>query len=447
MHVDPATWRVRRNGMSVRLQVLTFLVLSVLGVTYVGLRYVGLGERFLGGGEVVHADFATTGGIFTNAPVTYRGVPIGRVGAVRPHSDGVRVDLHLDRGVRIPADLTAVVSQRSAVGEQYVDLRPNTDAGPYLRHGDTIPRSRTSTPLPVETLLAGLDALVESVGVDDLAVVIDELGRAFEGNETALRRLLDANSALLAAAEQHLPETVALIRDGRTVLATQLASADAIRRWARALAELAATLRAADPDLRSLLAQGPPAVGEVTQLLRDLDPAVGTLLGNLVTVNGIAVRRLAGIEQILVVYPLAVAGGFTVVPGDGTVHLGLVVNVNDPPSCNYTRSGQQDCTPAERAAGAGVRGSAAAPRPGGREPTPAPLGPSGASAQSSGPSDPGQADPLSGPVGPAIAGYDPTTGLVIGPDGQPVLFGGTGGQYRIAGDQSWKQLLLAGLAP
>jgi phospholipid/cholesterol/gamma-HCH transport system substrate-binding protein len=47
----------------------------------------------------------------------------------------------------------------------------------------------------------------------------------------------------------------------------------------------------------------------------------------------------------------------------------------------------------------------------------------------------------------AVSGYDPATGLVLGPDGLPLELGGTGGQYQLAGDQSWKQLLLAGLAP
>jgi phospholipid/cholesterol/gamma-HCH transport system substrate-binding protein len=291
----------------------------------------------------------------------------------------------------------------------------------------------------VETLLVNLDALIRSVGVDDLTVVVNELGRAFEGNESALRRLLDASSALLADANRHLPETLALIRDSRTVLATQAASADAIRRWAAGLAQLSATLRESDPDLRRLLAAGPPAAMEVMRLLRDLDPAVGTLLGNLVTVNGIAARRLAGIEQILVVYPLVVAGGFTVVPGDGTAHLGLVLNVNDPPACNYQRSGTaQRCTAEEQALGASVRGADRAPRPGGG-PAPAAAGPPATGAGS---------DPAAAVVaGPAVSGFDPSTGLVIGPDGQPLLFGGTGGQARLAGDQSWKQLLLAGLAP
>ncbi|BCB88215.1 ABC transporter substrate-binding protein [Phytohabitans suffuscus] len=391
---------------------IAFLVVSVLGIAYVAVRYAGLGDRLLGRGYLVHADFAEAGGIFPNAPVTYRGSPAGRVTAVRLHGDGVRVDLRLGGDVRVPDALRAVVTQRSAVGEQYLDLRPERDGGPYLTDGSVIPRDRTGTPVAAETLLANLDALVRSVDPDHLAVVIDELGTAFEGNETALRTILDASDALLTDAAASLPETVALIRDGRTVLAAQADSAAAIREWAGGLAKLTATLRESDADLRKLLAVTPPAAAELVTLLRDLEPAIGTLLGNLVSVNGVAARRLPGIEQILVVYPLAVAGGFTVTPGDGTAHLGLVVNVDDPPSCRYGTS--TGCTAADRARGSGVRGTGNAPRPGGPEPSPS---------------------------------YDPGTGLVTAPDGSPLHFGATGGQGRLAGDQSWKQLLLAGLAP
>ncbi|MGN9910349.1 MCE family protein [Phytohabitans sp. LJ34] len=397
---------------STKLQVLAFLVVSVVGIAYVAVRYVGLGDRLLGRGYIVHADFAEAGGIFPNAPVTYRGSPAGRVTAVRLHGDGVRVDLRLGRDVRVPDALRAVVTQRSAVGEQYLDLRPERDTGPYLTDGSVIPRDRTGTPIAAETLLANLDALVHSVDPDDLAVVIDELGTAFEGNETALRTILDASDALLTDAAASLPETVALIRDGRTVLTTQAESAGAIREWADGLAKLSATLRESDADLRRLLTVTPPAAAELVTLLRDLEPTIGTLLGNLVSTGGVAARRLPGIEQILVVYPLAVSGGFTVTPGDGTAHLGLVVNIDDPPSCKYGTSAK--CTAADRARGSGVRSTGNAPRPGGPDP---------------------------------VAGYDPGTGLVTAPDGSPLRFGATGGQGALAGDQSWKQLLLAGLAP
>ncbi|GHJ53763.1 hypothetical protein Nm8I071_30700 [Nonomuraea sp. TT08I-71] len=408
-------------GRTVKLQVLAFVLVSILGVGYVGIRYVGLGDRLFHAGYVVHVDLARAGGLFANAPVTDRGVPVGRVTAVALRGDGVRADLRIDRGVRVPDALRAVVAQRSAVGEQYLDLRPDRDGGPYLADGAVIPAARTGLPLAPETLLTNLDALVRSVDPDDLTVLISELGTAFEGNEQALARLLDAGDALLAEADQRLPETLALIRDARTVLTTQAESAEALRRWSAGLAQLAATLRAADPDLRRLLAGGPPAGVELRALLRGLEPDVGVLLGNLVTVNGIAARRLPGIEQLLVVYPIAVAGGFTVTPGDGTAHLGLVVNAGNPPSCVYSGGGTR-CDAGERAAGASVRGAGNAPRPGGADPAPPP--------------DRG-GDP----------GYDPATGLVLGADGRPLQFGGTGGQYRTAGAQSWKQLLLAGVTP
>lgn len=417
-------------GRGVKLQVLAFLVVGLLGVSYVAVRYVGLGDRILGGGYLVHAEFAEAGGIFRNAPVTFRGVPVGQVEAVRLRDDGVRVDLRIEPEVRVPAALRAVVSQRSAIGEQYVDLRPETDSGPWLRDGSVISVERTGTPLAPETLLANLDALVRSIDPTDLAVVIDELGVAFEGNEAALRRILDAGGALLDEATLRLPETVALIRDGRTVLRTQQESATALRQWADGLARLAETVRTADPDLRRVLADGPPAATELVGLLHDLDPSIGTLLGNLVAVNGVAARRLPGIEHALVVYPMVVAGGFTVAPGDGTAHFGLVVNLGNPPACVYRKKGTS-CTAAERGRGSSVRGHANAPRPGGTDPVP--------------PERPAVPEPAA-PAAATVAGYDPATGLVLGPGGAPLLFGSTGGQYQLAGDQSWKQLLLAGLA-
>ena len=419
-----------------RIQVLVFIVVSLIGVAFVGIRYVGIGDQLFNSDYTVYADFNTAGGIYPNAPVTYRGVPIGRVDSVRLHGGGVRVNLRLTRSVSVPRTLSALVAERSAVGEQYLDLRPTTDAGPYLRDRDVIPASATGTPLPVETLLENLDSLVRSVNTSDLTTLIDELGTAFETNETALQHILASSSALLAAANQYLPQTQTLIQDSSTVLSTQIASSTAIRRWAAALAQLTATVRRSDPDLRRLLTAGPPAASQLTGLLRDLDPDIGTLLGNLITVNGIAAQRLPGIEQILVVYPIAVAGGFTVAPGDGTAHFGLVVSASNPP-CQYTHTGESGCTPSERANGSGVRSSAAAPGPTGANPQPAPGGggsaPPGASTGSKQP-------PL------AVAGFDPATGLVTGPDGLPLEFGGTGGQYQLAGDQSWKELLLAGLS-
>jgi phospholipid/cholesterol/gamma-HCH transport system substrate-binding protein len=105
-------------------QLLVFLLISAVGLTYTGIRYAGLGKYFLDQGYVVSAEFEDSGGIFENAEVTYRGVPVGTVVDLDLIEGGVKVDLRLEPGTEVPDDVRAVVANRSAVGEQYVDLQP-----------------------------------------------------------------------------------------------------------------------------------------------------------------------------------------------------------------------------------------------------------------------------------------------------------------------------------
>jgi phospholipid/cholesterol/gamma-HCH transport system substrate-binding protein len=128
-----------------KIQLAVFVLISLLGVSYVSARYVGLTDKVTGSTYLVSADFAESGGIFTNAEVTYRGVTVGRVDRLELKSDGVRVHLRLDDGTQIPADTAAVVANRSAVGEQYVDLQPKRAGAPYLAAGGVIPRRNTET--------------------------------------------------------------------------------------------------------------------------------------------------------------------------------------------------------------------------------------------------------------------------------------------------------------
>src|SRR3954447_15702439 len=116
----------------VRVQLVAFLALALGAVSVLSAGYVGLFDKVAGGAYVVTADFADSGGIFSGAEVTYRGVSVGRVDRLRLTDGGVLVDLRLHRGSRVPRDTLAVVENRSAVGEQYVDLQPRTGSRPYL---------------------------------------------------------------------------------------------------------------------------------------------------------------------------------------------------------------------------------------------------------------------------------------------------------------------------
>ena len=421
---------------TVKAQLLAFAAVTAVGVSYVGAEYTGLVDSLLDRGYTVRADFADSGGIFPGAEVTYRGVPVGRVGKLGlTGDDGVSVALDIKDGApRIPADTLAVVANRSAVGEQYVDLQPRTSHGPYLLDGSAIPRGSTRVPLPTTDLVLSLDRLVNSVGKDDLRTTVDELGKAFAGTGPRLSRLVDSGNALVESASDSLPQTISLIEDSRKVLKTQADQGSSIKSFAHDLALLTEQLKSSDGDLRKLIGNAAPAAQEVNSLLKSTGPQLSVLLANLISGGQVTLAHLPGVEQALVTFPALVSGSYTVVPGDGTFHFGLVVNADDPAPCTQgygttrrdpsdtgTRAANTDarCT-APRGSKTSVRGAQNAP---------------GARSASGGANQAAYVTP-----------YDPETGTATGPDGRPVEIGSTGGQQTVFGKESWQWLLVGPMA-
>ncbi|MDA3648712.1 MCE family protein [Saccharopolyspora indica] len=310
-----------------------FLVLAVVGIGYTGGRYAGLDRLVGGNGYSVTVQLADSGGLFTNSEVTYRGVAVGRVTAMRLTETGLEAELHIDDSApQIPADTRAVVANRSAVGEQYLDLRPEREGGPYLASGAVVAQDRTAVPLPPESLLVDLDRLVGSVPVDDLRTVVDEVGTAFEGSGAHLQRLLDATSSVTAAAEQHLPQTTSLLANSDVVLRTQQQQAEEIVSFSQGLREISGQLKESDPDLRGIIRDAPAAGQEVQALLDSAGTDFGVVAANMLTTMKITEVRTEGMEQLLVALPVISAFSHTLAP-DGTGHLGLVLNFFNPIAC------------------------------------------------------------------------------------------------------------------
>lgn len=399
---------------TVKAQLVAFATVTALGVSYVAAEYTGIADRVLDRGYTVRAEFGESGGIYSGAEVTYRGVPVGRVGELRlSGDDGVSVALDLEDGARIPSDTVAVVAHRSAVGEQYVDLQPRGRGGPYLRDGSTIPRARTRTPAPTTELILSLDRLVNSVDKGDLKITVDELGEAFAGTGPHLSRLVDSGNALVGSATDALPQTIRLIEDSKTVLKTQADQGSAIRSFSRDLAALTGQLKASDGDLRSLLKNGTSASRELDELLRTNRPHVPVLLGNLISGGQITMARLPGVEQMLVTFPVVVAGSYTVIPGDGTTHFGMVLNADDPPSCRQGYGGTRWRDPADTAdRSANTAARCTAPR-GGET---------------------------------SVRGAQNAPGARSTGSMKPVRIGSTGGEQSVFGKDSWQWLLVGPMA-
>lgn len=323
---------------TVRWQLVALALVTLVGVGYAGFRYAGLDRIFGATTYPVVVQLADSGGIFTGADVTYRGVSVGRVGALTLTGSGVDVQLDIENDApEIPADARAVVGNLSAIGEQYVDLQPGPapGSGPVqtLAAGAVIPQDRTQTPVQIPTLLSNLDQLVSTVPLDSLRTVVSELGQGFEGTAQPLQQLLDTTGQFTQAATDALPQTTALIRDARPVLTTQNEIAPQFREFSSGLRQVTEQLRQSDPDIRRIIDDGPGAAEEARALLRESGPGLGESLANLRSTTELLEPRQAGLRQLLVTYPALSAVAPKVAPGDGTAHLGLVLNIADPPPC------------------------------------------------------------------------------------------------------------------
>ncbi|MER7695960.1 MULTISPECIES: MlaD family protein [unclassified Streptomyces] len=373
--------------LAIRLKNLAFLVIAVLVLGYLGVRYADLGHYVgLRSYYTVTVQLPQTGGLYTHSNVTYRGVSVGRVGPIDLTDEGVEAQLRIEKDAPpIPDSLTAVVANLSAVGEQYVDLRPTRADGPYLGNGSVIDEADTTIPAPPTDVLTSVDSLASSVDLESLRTVVEEFGAAFEGRGDDLQVLLDTGGDFVEAADKALPVTTRLMADGERVLRTQAEQGQALKGFASGAKELAAELKGSDADLRRLIATTPDAATQISGLLRDVDPAFGVVVANLLTTSEVAVTRQRGLEELLVKLPAVAAAGASAVDEDGA-RFGMSVTFFEPLPCTAGYGGTvyrngldtsdgpavntaARCTSAP-GTGVNVRGSANAPK-GGPVPKPA----------------------------------------------------------------------------
>ncbi len=420
-----------------KVQLVIFALITMLGVSFVGARYARLDRLVFDQSYKVVAHFDQSGGIFTGAEVAYRGVTVGRVSDMKLTGKGVDVVLDIEKNHKdIPDKTKAVVANRSAVGEQFVDLQPQSKTGPYLADGSDIPMAMTETPIETTQLLTDLDTTVNSVNKQSLTTVVNELGKAFKGTGGDLGQIADTSNSFIRSANANFDVTTALLQDSNKVLATQVDKTSAIKSFSRDLSLFSTTLANSDGDLRRVIENGSATANQLRTFLEQNKVDLGQLINNLVTTGEVTGRHVDGTEMILVVYPYVVSGGYTVVDKDKSTglydaHFGLILQ-QDPAVCKAGYNTRQRdpnrdrgdlpmntrarCT--EPASKSNARGAQNTPRR---------AGPSYRA--------------------PVVGTYDRDTGKLSYTDTNPsgdVTY--TGGAAALMGEESWKWLLMQPLS-
>jgi virulence factor Mce-like protein len=320
----------------IKIQLAIFTVVSIIGVAVMAFTYVQVPTLLGLGRNVVTLQLPSSGGLYRFSNVTYRGVEVGKVTDIRVTPNGAEATMSIATSPKIPADLQAEVRSVSAVGEQYVDLRPRTDSGPYLQNGSVITAENTTIPAPVGPVLDRVSKLVGTFPKDRLSALLDETYKGFNGAGYDFGSLLDSGATLSTDLNRVAEQTRTLADDARPLLEGQAANADSIRTWARSLAGFTGQLEASDPQFRTVLQTFPSFETEVSGLLNQLKPTLPMLLANLGTVGEILMTYNASLEQLLVLLPpyIAQQQSYSITSDStGAPRGDFAVTVSDPPAC------------------------------------------------------------------------------------------------------------------
>jgi virulence factor Mce-like protein len=237
-----------RMTAKLAINLVTVLVLFVVTVGWVVSNVLGNG--IMNPPFTVTADFAASGGVYTNQEVTYRGVVIGKVGAlelnegVSGDEPGVDVELLIDEEWegRIPENVMARVQNKSAVGEQFVNLTPISAGGGMLEDGDEIARENTELPVDFQALLRSLDTVLADIPPDQVNRLVTNLASGIGGRGDDLASILRSLRDLSTAFAKAAPEQQRLL-DNATVAGSE---------FLRTKDEFTAAMQASDDVLEGL---------------------------------------------------------------------------------------------------------------------------------------------------------------------------------------------------
>ncbi|MGB3602462.1 MAG: MlaD family protein [Gordonia sp. (in: high G+C Gram-positive bacteria)] len=316
----------------VKIQLIAFVVIGLLAIVYVGAKYARLDKLAGISTYNVTLHMPDASGVFTNAEVTYRGVPVGLVSKMEMVPGGVNVNLQMNSDApKVPASAKAVLANRSAIGEQFIDLQPSSSAGPYLANGDTI--EGAVTPPKLQDVIADTITLTKTIPVDELSSLVKELGKAFNGKGDDLTRLVASLDKLSKDGVENIGPITELIRNSNPVLATQAEQSDDILAWSHNLDLVTAQLAGSDPALRRILDNAPNAATALSKFIQDNGADATKLIHQLgVTVHTAAPASFATSATVAMLSALA-AGSHSPAPGDGQIHFGIVLETGNPVSC------------------------------------------------------------------------------------------------------------------
>ena len=315
------------------------VVLVVVAVAYLGFSRLGR--------TTISASFPSAVGISEGTDVRVLGVTVGSVDEVIPEGETVLVRLHVNRGVKIPADAKAVQVTPSVIPDRNIQLIPAYSGGEVMESGTHLPIERTATPVEVDRIYSSVQELTEALGPDGanrdgaLDRFIESSAETLGENGAALGRSIEElsrASVTLADSSQDISSTIVNLQEFVTMLAENDAQ---VRQFNSQMATFNSNLAGQRENLQGALHELSYALADVARLVRDNQGLIRDNAHRLADLSQITADQQDDVLEILKLSPLALQNVINAYdPDSGSLHNRLNIReFQDPVGtlCNLMR--------------------------------------------------------------------------------------------------------------
>ncbi|MGB2921389.1 MAG: MCE family protein [Mycobacterium sp.] len=277
-------------------------------------------------GHQVVGYFTSAVGLYPGDDVRVVGVPVGRIESIEPQAEAVKITMSVQSGVKVPADVRAIIMAPNLLDARFIQLTPAYTGGPAMADGASIGPDHTGVPVEWDEIKEELTGLSIQLGPQEgrlqgpLSAFVNQAADTFDGNGDSFRQALRELSLTAGRLGDSRTDLFGTVKNLQALTEALSNSNEQIVQFSGHLASVSQVMADSSANLDATLGTLNQALSDVRGFLHDNNSALIGQVDKLADFTKILSDEDKSIEQILHVAPHGLANFYNIYePAQGSL--------------------------------------------------------------------------------------------------------------------------------
>ncbi len=278
-------------------------------------------------GHKIVGYFTSAVGLYPGDQVRVIGVPVGKIEAIEPRAEDVKITMSVDRGVNIPADARAVIMAPNLVAARFIQLAPAYTGGPAMSDGASIDLTRTAVPVEWDEVKEALTDLANQLSPaagqmqGPLGKLINQAAATFDGTGDSFRNTLRELSQAAGRLGDSRTDIFGTVKNLKVLVDALSGSNEQIVQFSGHVASVSQVLAKSSDHLDQTLGTLNQALADVKDFLHQNNSTLIGTVNKLDDLTKVLSDQSGDIEQVLHVAGPGISNFYNIYdPAQGTLN-------------------------------------------------------------------------------------------------------------------------------